>query len=146
MSTDDVLDIIDTGLQRIAVTVKTAVKKTWDAGMSDPKSSEPETLSVNLRSYAAKLVNQELRKLRVRIVDLIPLDDPRHFRLTEAMSAMLVYKRDAFLFSVFRYMKYNLEGYIPKGGCMDDNIGTPVRAQHDPEESKRAQQRLSWLT
>lgn len=143
MGTDDVLDIIDSGLQRISESVKAAVKKTWDAGMSDPAKAEPETLSVNLRSYAAKLVNQELRQLRGRIVDLTPLDDPRHYRHMEVMTAMLVHKRDTLMFAVFRYMKYNLEGYVPRGSAAD--IGTPVYGQYDPDESKRALQRLSWL-
>lgn len=134
MSTDDVLDIIDSGLQRIAKTVKDAVKKTWDLGMSDPAKAEPETLSVNLRSYAAKLVNQELRQLRGRIVDLTPLDDPCHYRHTEVMSAMLMYKRDTLLFAAFRYMKYNLEGYIPRGRPTD--AGVPVCGQYDPDAPK----------
>jgi hypothetical protein len=142
MNTDDILDIIDSGLHRVAVTVKDAVKKAWDTGKPDPNNADMKAFSFTTRSNAAKLLNKELSALRRRIIDTIPTDDPCFNRLTEVTYAMTLYKREALITGIFIYMKYNLEGYIPRGDTTD--TGTPpVCRKDDPEEYRRTMRALA---
>lgn len=123
MSSDDIIDMIETGVGMIWHEVNPLVGMTWSNNHAWTRDKEGAAMgSLHLRQDMARLVNEKFRRLIQGIRMMYTSEHPLHHRFDKILRLVGMAEREKLMHDLFSMMIKSLPGYVPAGDARKEAV------------------------